>query len=58
MVQVTGLANHGCQGMFTEEVEGDPTGFYSLAQPLLRQMVRRTIRRDFPVLKRILEAGA
>jgi hypothetical protein len=40
---------------FTEAVEGDPSGVYRIAEPLLRLMVKRTIARDFPVLKSLLE---
>ena len=40
---------------FTEAVEGDPSGVYRIAEPLLRVMVKRTIARDFPVLKSLLE---
>lgn len=43
---------------FTEAVEGDARGFYRIATPLLGWLVRRAIARDFPVLKRILEAAA
>ena len=38
-----------------EEVEGDPSGFYAIATPLLRAMVTRNIRRDYRSLKRVLE---
>ena len=41
----------------TETVGSDPSGFYRLAQPLLRLMVRRNIRRDYGGLKRLLESG-
>lgn len=41
----------------TEEVEGDPSGFYAIATPLLRAMVARNIRRDYRNLKRVLETG-
>jgi uncharacterized membrane protein len=40
----------------TEIVEGDASGFYSLATPLLRRMVKRNIQRDYGTLKRIFEA--
>lgn len=42
----------------TEEVEGDPSGFYAIATPLLRAMVVRNIRRDYRNLKRVLESAA
>jgi uncharacterized membrane protein len=42
---------------FTEAVEGDPKGVFHLAEPLLRRLVRRSIRRDFPRLKALLEDG-
>jgi len=41
----------------TEEVEGDPSGFYAIATPLLRAMVVRNIRRDYKNLKRVLESA-
>lgn len=40
---------------FTEEVQGDPKGFFRIAEPLLREMVKRSIARDFPRLKALLE---
>jgi len=40
---------------FTEAVEGDARGFFRIAEPLLRLMVKRSIGRDFPRLKRLLE---
>lgn len=39
----------------TENVRGDPKGFFRIAEPLLRQMVKRSIKRDFPRLKALLE---
>jgi uncharacterized membrane protein len=41
---------------FTELVEGGPTGPARLADPLTRRLVARSIRRDFPRLKALLEA--
>jgi uncharacterized protein YndB with AHSA1/START domain len=41
----------------TETVDGDPSGFYSIAAPVLRRMVQRTIRRDYRNLKRLLETS-
>jgi hypothetical protein len=40
----------------TEIVEGDASGFYSLATPLIKRMVHRNIRRDYGTLKRLLES--
>ena len=40
---------------FTEHVAGDPRGVFRIAEPLLRRMVKRTIARDFPRLKALLE---
>lgn len=40
---------------FTEAVDGEPKGFFRVAEPLLRPMVARSIRRDFPRLKALLE---
>ena len=41
----------------TEVVDSDPRGFYRIAEPLLRVMVRRNIQRDYRRLKGLLEAG-
>ena len=44
---------------FTEHVDGDPQGFFRVAEPVLRPLARRAIRRDFRRLKAALEgAGA
>jgi hypothetical protein len=40
---------------FTEHVTGEPGGFFRIAEPLLRALVRRSIARDFPRLKSLLE---
>lgn len=40
---------------FTEEVDGDPRGFFRIAEPLLRPLVARKIRGDFARLKTLLE---
>jgi hypothetical protein len=42
---------------FTEHVEGDSRGFFRVAEPILRPLVRRTIRQDFPRLKALLEGA-
>ena len=42
---------------FSEHVSGEPGRFFRIAAPLLRLLVRRSIRRDFPRLKRLLESG-
>ena len=46
------------RSVFTEHVQGDATGFFRIAEPLLRPLVRRSIRRDFPRLKALLEGRA
>ena len=43
---------------FTEHVTGGPGGPLRVLHPVLRPVVARTIRRDFPVLKRLLEDQA
>lgn len=43
---------------FTEHVQGEPGGFFRIAEPILSRLVRRSIRRDFPRLKALLEQGA
>ena len=40
---------------FSEHVSGEPGGFFRLAEPVLRPLVRSAIRRDFPRLKALLE---
>ena len=40
---------------FTEEVEGESVGAFRIGEPLVRRMVKRSIARDFPRLKAILE---
>lgn len=41
----------------TELVDADAKGFYTLATPLLKRLVERTIRRDYGTLKHLLEEG-
>ena len=38
-------------------VEGDASGVYRLAEPILRRMVRRSVQGDYQRLKRVLEGG-
>jgi len=40
---------------FTERVEGEPGRFFRIAAPLLRPLVKASIKRDFPRLKALLE---
>ena len=40
---------------FTESVEGEAKGFYRIGEPILRVLVKVSIQRDFPHLKRLLE---
>jgi uncharacterized membrane protein len=39
-----------------ETAAGDPGGFYRVAEPLMRPLVRRNIARDYRRLKRLLES--
>lgn len=41
----------------TSIVEGDASGFFRVAAPLMRMMVSRSIAKDYANLKRILEAS-
>lgn len=41
----------------TELVDADARGFYTLATPLLKRLVERTIRRDYGTLKQLLEGN-
>jgi hypothetical protein len=43
------------KSLFTETVEGDAGTFFSMAAPLLRPLVKRTVTRDFKNLKTLLE---
>ena len=36
-------------------IEGDASGFFRLAAPIMRWMVRRSVNRDYAKLKRLLE---
>lgn len=38
-------------------VEGDASGVYRLAEPLLRSIVQRSVQGDYERLKRVLEGG-
>ena len=38
-------------------VEGESSGFYGLADPLIALQVRRSLRRDLHTLKRLMETG-
>ena len=40
----------------TAIIEGDASGFFKLAQPLLARMVQRSVDGDYVNLKRVLEA--
>ena len=42
----------------TAIVEGDASGFFRVASPLLRALVARSVRGDYARLKRLLESGA
>lgn len=37
-------------------IEGESSGFFRIARPLMQWMVRRSIHRDYQTLKKILEA--
>ena len=50
---VEDLGNGTCR--FTEAVAGEASGFFKIASPLLQPLVRRTIAKDFRVLKALLE---
>jgi uncharacterized membrane protein len=45
------------RSLVTETLESDPRGYYRTAEPLLRQLVQRRIRRDYRRLKALLEAA-
>lgn len=37
-------------------VQGDPSGFFALATPVLRRMVERSVRGDYRRLGQVLES--
>ena len=39
----------------TAVIEGDSTGFFKLAEPLMQRVVQRSIRNDYRKLKEVLE---
>jgi uncharacterized membrane protein len=39
-------------------IEGDASGFFRLAEPLLNRMVQRQVKADYSKLKTLLESGA
>jgi hypothetical protein len=41
----------------TAIIEGDASGFFKLAEPLLARMVQRSVVSDYQNLKQILERG-
>jgi uncharacterized membrane protein len=45
------------RSLVTETLDSDPRGHYRMAEPLLRQLVMRRIRRDYRRLKALLEAA-
>jgi uncharacterized membrane protein len=45
------------RSLVTETLESEPRGYYRMAEPLLRQLVQRRIRRDYRRLKALLEAA-
>ena len=47
---------NGQGSLVTAIVEGDATGLYKIAEPLMRRMVKKSIESDYANLKRILEA--
>jgi uncharacterized membrane protein len=53
--RVEALDAGGCR--VTETVDSDPSGFYRLAEPLLRRLVQRNIQRDYRRLKALLEGA-
>jgi uncharacterized membrane protein len=54
--QVEPLGDRG--SLVTETLDSDPRGYYRVAEPLLRLLVQRRIRRDYQRLKALLEAGS
>jgi hypothetical protein len=41
----------------TAIIDGDASGFFKLAEPLLKRMVQNSVDGDYQNLKRILESG-
>ena len=38
-------------------IEGDSTGFFKLAEPLMKRMVQKSIDNDYANLKKVLEGS-
>lgn len=53
--EVEPLSDSSCR--ITETAEGDAAGFYRIADPLMRPLVRRNITRAYKRLKQLLERG-
>jgi uncharacterized membrane protein len=51
--EVEPLGDDACR--VAETTEGDASGFYRLAEPLMRPLVRRNIKRAYKQLKQLLE---
>jgi len=47
----------GERSRVTAVIEGDASGFFRIATPLMRWMVNRSINKDYAKLKQLLEAG-
>ena len=56
-ITFTRIVDSGMDGAVVSAiVEGDATGFFKLAEPLLARMVRRTVNADYRTLKALLES--
>ncbi len=57
-ITFTRIVDSGMDGAVVSAiVEGDATGFFKLAEPLLARMVRRTVNSDYRTLKALLESS-
>ncbi len=57
-ITFTRIVDSGMDGAVVSAiVEGDATGFFKLAEPLLARMVRRTVNADYRTLKALLESS-
>lgn len=57
-IAVTRAVRAGGEGGFVSAiVEGEASGFFKLAEPLLRRQVRGSVEGDYRALKALLESG-
>jgi hypothetical protein len=56
-VQPLGGSGNSDRCVVSVVVEGHGSGYFRIAEPLLRRLVRRSVRGDYARLRRMLHAG-